>query len=63
MEVFICIKRFNDRSNYRDEVLGVFSTFDKASCFASEFPKISMDDPNTFDVMIEKFLVDKTVWD
>lgn len=60
MKVFVCIKKF--KQSCIKEVLGVFSTIEKAQCFAKEFPSFSMDDPDSFDVIVKRMSIDKTVW-
>jgi hypothetical protein len=60
MKVYVCIKKFK-QSDMR-EVLGVFSTNKKAQQFAKEFPTFSMDDPDSFDVIVKQMQIDKTSW-
>lgn len=59
-KVFVCIKKFHD-SCIR-EILGVFSSIEKARCFADEFPTFSMDDPDSFRVIVKQMQIDNTVW-
>jgi len=63
MEVFICKKKFHDESlSNLNENLAVFSSLEKAQEFKIKFPGCSIDDPETFDIIIEKMIVDDNKW-